>query len=274
MPEKKRACDGKFARCWDPLPHDRAQFLGSLSESDPCAAERLLELSDKVVTWAKARASSGPCHFMLYGHGARNEPDLPFYNTGNCHEMLEFAQKVVSSLCVPADAEATILSLRLLISPPGSCAQQWHLDYAGTNVKAQTVFVAVTPCTTDNCTEVVAFNDVEDERALFQEAMVSGAEGRPPKLHLNDFAGRYTTVPITMELLEVCRVATSHTLHRRGCNRSNFTRIVLNIDYTTEENFDFICIDTNTSNQESCQRLVGQDVVDQLEAGYDVVVFD
>eukprot|EP00746_Dinoflagellata_sp_MGD_P044806 gnl/MRDRNA2_/MRDRNA2_209569_c0_seq1.p1 gnl/MRDRNA2_/MRDRNA2_209569_c0~~gnl/MRDRNA2_/MRDRNA2_209569_c0_seq1.p1 ORF type:complete len:293 (+),score=49.16 gnl/MRDRNA2_/MRDRNA2_209569_c0_seq1:95-973(+) len=259
-------------RTWDPLPIERAECLGKLS--DPYVITRLQELSLSVVEWAKTEVASGPCHFMLYGHGAENEPNLPFFNKNHCCEMVEIAKSIIESVCPRSQNAAAILSLRLLISSPGSCAQQWHLDYAGTDVKAQTVFVALTPCTADNCTEVIAFDVIEDEHSLLQEATVSGAEGRPPNLRLSDFAGRHSIVPITMEPLEVCRIATSQTLHRRSRNKSSFTRIVLNIDYSTEEDFNFTCIDTNTSNENECQRLVGEDVVDQLEAGYDVVVLD
>lgn len=257
---------------WDPLPRERAEYLGKLS--DPYAIKRLQDLSLNVVDWAKSEVERGPCHFMLYGHGAENEPSLPFFNKHDCYEMVEIAKSVLDSVSPFSQQTATILSLRLLISSPGSCAQQWHLDYAGTNVNAQTVFIALTSCTPENCTEVVAFDRAEDEHRLLSEASRAGAEGRPPDLHLSDFAGCSSVVPITMEPLEVCRIATSHSLHRRSHNRSNFTRIVLNIDYSTEENLHFTCIDTTTSNENQCQRLVGEDVVDNLEAGYDVVVFD
>ena len=63
-----------------------------------------------------------------------------------------------------------ILSVRLMVSPPGSKAQPWHLDYSGTSANCQSVFVNISKSVKGNCTEYVEFESSEDEVKCIERA--------------------------------------------------------------------------------------------------------
>ena len=75
-----------------------------------------------------------------------------------------------------------ILSVRFMVSPPGSKAQPWHLDYSGTSANCQSVFVNISKSVKGNCTEYVEFESSEDEVKCIERAraalLKSGKQGR------------------------------------------------------------------------------------------------
>ena len=85
---------------------------------------------------------------MIYGHGA--PPSLAL--SDDTQRLLVLSRTLVARF----EPDALLLSVRLLVAPPGFAAQGWHLDYrAFDSLNAQTLFAALTPCTRENCTELL-----------------------------------------------------------------------------------------------------------------------
>ena len=74
---------------------------------------------------------------MLFGHGA--PPSLAL--SDDTQRLLALSRTLVAQF----DSDALLLSVRLLVAPPGFAAQGWHLDYrAFDSLNAQTLFAACT----------------------------------------------------------------------------------------------------------------------------------
>ena len=161
------------------------------------------------------------------------------------------------------EKNAGILSVRILVSPKGCEAQQYHLDYKrDSQFDCRTLFIALTPSTPENCTEYLEFNQEHDEY-LFQKRVDKCSD-----------ASGLTTIPVT-NVRKKCLIVKPHVVfmntskipHRRGPTfHSTFTRIVLNIDITPhiKELSKFEDTDYLDSLSNGC--IASQKVVDDLHS--------
>lgn len=218
------------------------------------------------------RSHAGGSHVMLRGFGVAEAQDQEeerkrdFPDQATVDRLLAIARSQVLRL----ESRATcLLSVRILLSPPGAPAQQWHLDYAGPGyegVKARTLFVALTPSTLDNCTEFLRFRSLS-ARKTFEQQLQGAAEGRGcvglPKAAVE-------VQPVRMDQFDVAWLETSRTIHRRGPNTSAFVRVTLNVDYSleSEETLGRIgFVDDDMRTAQACPfRTVGPSVVDDLHS--------
>ena len=190
------------------------------------------DLLRRVATALIARGLDGPSHVMLYGHGAPAPPPMHLLCDGERQRLLALARRLVAGF----EPSALLLSVRILVAPPGFAPQGWHLDYRAHDCLAtQTVFAALTPCTAENCTEMLVPAD-EPAMARLDEAVgeellrAPAASGRVVQV-----ASRQMSLqPLLMESFGVCCVVTSRLPHRRGPTlAAAHTRVVLNVDFTT-----------------------------------------
>ena len=108
------------------LTSDERQLLSSLSSS-------LL----------KALPCDEPCHVMIKGYGVNTYQRSKFIAPEIQVAVEDLASKLTSQI---ENGPTTLLSLRILIAPPGCSAQEWHLDYRASGVEENhTVFVAMSP---------------------------------------------------------------------------------------------------------------------------------
>ena len=202
-------------------------------------------------------------HIMLYGHNSGVSIDSKW---------LSVADKIVQQSLprlAGAKRETTILSVRLLVSPSGTAAQTWHLDYArhkrpnGKKLENQTIFVNLTESTIDNCTELLRFEDEESVRDWAQE---QANQKRDVVIDSPVTDSRF----VPLNEAEPCEIAgfpgfvyraaypagsafhipTSEVFHRRGANHSDNTRVTLNIDFAYGTDIgDFVCVDSQSASQ-------------------------
>eukprot|EP01063_Lacrimia_lanifica_P015543 TRINITY_DN22263_c0_g1_i1.p1 TRINITY_DN22263_c0_g1~~TRINITY_DN22263_c0_g1_i1.p1 ORF type:complete len:296 (+),score=63.95 TRINITY_DN22263_c0_g1_i1:128-889(+) len=210
---------------------------------------------------------SQPCHVMAYGYGAPTPPVTLLLSAGRRAQLLAIA----GALARGFSAEARLLSVRLLVAPPGAGAQQWHLDYrshAGLNTR--TVFAAMTPATEENCTEML----VPADRAAADnfERRVEAVESRDEMPQVAVPAANFQPMSLLLDTFEVACVATSRLPHRRGPTgacAAGRVRVTLNVDYTecseaALQRIGFLDDDSVTASASG--GVVGRAVVDDLHS--------
>lgn len=217
--------------------------------------------------------SGGASHVMLQGFGVSAPQECPalggnggFPDPVTAERLLAIARNQVQAL---ENRPTCLLSVRILLSPPGAPAQSWHLDYAGPGyegVKARTVFVALTPATADNCTEFLHFRSPSARHAFDQKLL--GTSSGVRCIGIPEEAVDVQSV--LMDKFDVAWLETSRTIHRRGPNTSAFTRATLNVDYSleTEERLRVIgFVDDDMRTAQACPfQAVGPSVVDDLHS--------
>lgn len=157
--------------------------------------------------------------------GSRCPPDVHDENPGP--DVL-LARALAERLAELAAPDLDVLSVRILLAPPGCGAQPWHLDYAKYFPEVRTVFLSVTRSTTENCTEILQLGG---SAALTDLVARAKRQGKALSSEAwEDLRGDGRIVPVTFEPWEVGWVRTSHAFHRRGANRSGFARITFNVD--------------------------------------------
>lgn len=215
------------------------------------------------------RSHSSGSHVMLRGFGvseAQEESKNGFPDQATTDRLLAIAHSHVQAL---ESRPTCLLSVRILLSPPGAPAQLWHLDYAGPgyeSVKARTVFVALSPATTNNCTEFLRFQS-KSARDMF-ERQIHGVGEERGRVGLP--AAAVEVHSVLMHPFDVSWLDTSRTIHRRGPNTSDFVRVTLNVDYSleSEETLRRIgFVDDDMRTAQGCPfRTVGPSVVDDLHS--------
>jgi len=193
-----------------------------------------------------------PCHFMIDGLNA---------GSGKDDADLTVARALAAKLGAHIAPGLQVISVRLLLSPPGAPAQPWHLDYGQHFREIRTVFLALTPARSNNCTETLRFGRPEESARV--HALARSANGPlAPSLWADERASARAE-PLLMERGQVCALRTSHVFHRRSANRSNYTRITFNVDLAwLVECARFIDLDTQRSL--ACGRIAGREEVDEL----------
>ncbi|CAE7742068.1 PEP4 [Symbiodinium pilosum] len=222
---------------------------------DVCITDEFREALAQVVCKATAEQPSEPFHYMIWGRnaeGARQPKGSEHLAT-----LKEFAAKLAVTLTPGMD----VISIRVLFSPPGSPAQPFHLDYAQHFSEVRTIFISASPSTASNCTEWLDFGETNSEivaraRQLVQKGIT---------LELSDLSPHKPAVQsLVLDAGQVCVLRTSHVFHRRGPNRSEFTRITFNVDVAhLPESPEFVDLDTCRSLGQ--KRICGLDVVDALD---------
>jgi len=212
----------------------------------------------------KMRDVREPCHVMI-DSAARKRSEK---STTTTAFLREEERRALIGLCERYvdmfEKKAGILSVRILVSPKGCEAQQYHLDYKrDSQFDCRTLFVALTPSTPENCTEYLEFKNEHDE-FLFQKRVDKCSD-----------ASGMTTIPVT-NVRKKCLIVKPHDIvfmntskipHRRGPTfHSTFTRIVLNIDITPhiKELSKFEDTDYLDSLSNGC--IASQKVVDDLHS--------
>mmetsp|Transcript_10962 Transcript_10962/g.20642 ORF Transcript_10962/g.20642 Transcript_10962/m.20642 type:complete len:242 (+) Transcript_10962:44-769(+) len=209
----------------------------------------------EVVDKAMAENSAAPFHYMISG---TNVADVRL--KADCKQLAvlkDFASSLASTLTPGMD----VISVRLLFSPPNSPAQRFHLDYAQHFSEVQTIFISVSPSTSSNCTEWLNFGAATGEVAqrARELARKSGVLELPQLSEV-----RPTVERLVLSAWQTCILRTSHVFHRRGPNRSDFTRITFNVDVAKiSESPQFIDLDMRRSLLQ--HRICGQEVVDDLD---------
>ena len=201
--------------------------------------------------------SAEPNHVMLYGHGAPPSLALSVVDT---QRLLTLARALVAHF----EPDALLLSVRLLVAPPGFAAQGWHLDYrAFDSLNAQTLFAALTPCTRENCTELLLpFDAARLERDVAEQLLRD-------RLVVDVAPSDVSERPLLLDEFAVCVVPTSRLPHRRGPTvAAGHTRVVLNVDFTTCSPAKLAAIGFVDDDAVSAAEgtFVGKDVVDDLHS--------
>ena len=93
-----------------------------------------------------------PVHFCIYGHGVVGDKDA---SVGDLLMLRKAADRF-------AGRDGLVISVRVLFAPPGSCAQKFHLDFAREFDDVETYWVAVTPSTEECATEVLQFDEADE----------------------------------------------------------------------------------------------------------------
>ena len=113
---------------------------------------------------------------MLYGLNAESEAGSSVSHCISAEKWKYLSEQLVQCVREKIAFEKSnvtsivILSVRLMVSPPGSKAQPWHLDYSGTSANCQSVFVNISKSVKGNCTEYVEFESSEDEVKCIERA--------------------------------------------------------------------------------------------------------
>lgn len=255
-------------------------------------------LSELSVHLSQSIDRTQPTHCMISGFGAGTlQQDgtvagslgtPPLLGTRS-PRLISMASTLVAEFC--PQGTPTILSIRILSSPPGVPSQQWHLDYSGrgySRLQTRTVFVGLTPATADNCTEVLLFTHQEEEQTFLQRAYektsqevdqdISMGTSNCGKDQVIDRGCRLSLAgesvrspqPLKMGLLEAVQLVTSRVIHRRSHNASNFTRLTLNIDYTPLSAAEVAAVgfedDDYTSSQDTEGGVIGAAILDNLHS--------
>lgn len=245
------ACDQLGVRCGRPLECSEDKlFLSSL-------LPKLEEI---------AHSHAGGSHVMLSGFGVQEAEygASSFLDRSTTERLVAIARSQVEA--IEKSVNFCLLSVRILLSPPGATAQPWHLDYAGPGleqVRARTVFVALTRASADNCTELLRFRTPSQSAAFERRRAVCNGRIDVTKADVR-------AVPVCMSQFDVTCVDTSRVVHRRGRNTSNFVRMTLNVDYSLEtkeslEEIGFVDDDTESA-KEYPFRTVGPAIVDDLHS--------
>ena len=211
----------------------------------------------------KMRDVREPCHVMIDSAARKRSEEsttTTFLREKERRALIGLCERYVDMF----EKNAGILSVRILVSPKGCEAQQYHLDYKrDSEFDCRTLFIALTPSTPENCTEYLEFHQEHDEY-LFQKRVDKCSD-----------ASELTTIPVT-NVRKKCLIVKPHDIvfmntskipHRRGPTfHSTFTRIVLNIDITPhiKELSKFEDTDYLDSLSNGC--IASQKVVDDLHS--------
>eukprot|EP01062_Namystynia_karyoxenos_P037118 TRINITY_DN27024_c0_g1_i1.p2 TRINITY_DN27024_c0_g1~~TRINITY_DN27024_c0_g1_i1.p2 ORF type:complete len:257 (+),score=40.26 TRINITY_DN27024_c0_g1_i1:68-772(+) len=183
-----------------------------------CGTDLLSQGDREVLAACAARhaaAASEAFHLMIWGRGVDEDG-----SAGADGAACAVARRLVAELL----PHLGIVSIRMLYSPPGCPAQQWHLDFAQDFGEVRTIFVGVTSATADNCTELLRFGSGEAD-------LVAKARGTGRPLPRAEWSAvPHSIVPVEMAQWETVVLHTSHCFHRRGANHSGATRVTFNID--------------------------------------------
>eukprot|EP01065_Artemidia_motanka_P052702 TRINITY_DN958_c3_g2_i1.p1 TRINITY_DN958_c3_g2~~TRINITY_DN958_c3_g2_i1.p1 ORF type:complete len:239 (+),score=10.57 TRINITY_DN958_c3_g2_i1:415-1131(+) len=177
-----------------------------------------------------------PHHIMLWGKGVDDG------GTGCDADVWGVVSRLVQKTVPGLD----VLSVRLLVSPPGSPAQPWHIDYAQDFRTVWTILLGLTPSTELNCTELLRFGTPGDGVEL---ELLERARKQAAPLRRDDWSSQpHSIVPLVLEQWEAVVLQTSHCFHRRGPNRTSEFRITLNVDCAPAASAaEWICVDTQRS---------------------------
>eukprot|EP00929_Paragymnodinium_shiwhaense_P047218 TRINITY_DN23946_c0_g1_i1.p1 TRINITY_DN23946_c0_g1~~TRINITY_DN23946_c0_g1_i1.p1 ORF type:complete len:226 (-),score=35.98 TRINITY_DN23946_c0_g1_i1:115-792(-) len=129
---------------------EHVRFLPEL-RLQPEEQKLLLRLEQKAVASATTR---GPAHFMVSGHGVCDEESAEALDEAGRRD-IEATRALAEHLASIVSPGLDVISVRLLISPPGAPEQPWHLDYARQFREVHTLFVPLTPSTEETCTELL-----------------------------------------------------------------------------------------------------------------------
>eukprot|EP00928_Gymnodinium_smaydae_P005788 TRINITY_DN11992_c0_g1_i1.p1 TRINITY_DN11992_c0_g1~~TRINITY_DN11992_c0_g1_i1.p1 ORF type:complete len:344 (-),score=40.86 TRINITY_DN11992_c0_g1_i1:80-1111(-) len=283
-----------------PAPISAALRMGKVTRA---ADRELLESVTSTVldhTHQSSAGSNGPYHVMLYGHGATLSSDAcchgadvidqsaaqaaclkPKVDRWSSQHLLDLGRRLVSSF----EPNFHILSVRLLVAPPSCAAQDWHLDYRSyPDLHTQTVFVAMTPCVEDNCTEMLmpvneaASRRLDHEVARVLQPDVASGEQCSGSDASQSVCARRVQCPakdfhlrsLLLDRFDVACVATSMLPHRRGETfAATQTRVVLNIDFTTCSADALLktgFVDDDAVTAMEFEGVVGQHIVDDLHS--------
>eukprot|EP00750_Incisomonas_marina_P015368 INCI18196.5.p1 GENE.INCI18196.5~~INCI18196.5.p1 ORF type:complete len:367 (-),score=71.90 INCI18196.5:1233-2333(-) len=140
---------------------------GITEPADQALLNRLTDRVQQELTKSRNSEESviphaGPSHVMLWGRGSPTPSAIGIFDSGDLPAVLDLSRRLVASLT--SDATFHLLSVRLLIAPPGCGPQAWHLDYRSyPGLRTQTAFAAMTPSSALNCTELAEFQDADVE---------------------------------------------------------------------------------------------------------------
>jgi len=207
----------------------------------------LLRLVDRALA---LNSSQGPAHYMVAGCGVLEDLE----RGDRDHACACALAKRLAAFIAPG---FTVISIRILLSPPGSPAQPWHLDFAQDFSEVRTAFLAISPSSALNSTQILDFGD--DAPRIAEMARTS--EGPLPSEAWCDSVAQVW--PITCSPWQLSMLRTSHAFHRRGENKSAFTRITFNVDMARlEESPNFVDLDMQRAL--NGHRLCSREVVDDL----------
>lgn len=221
----------------------------NVSCAEQAALQRLTE---------RALLSSGdskePMHFMVAGCQVK-EPE--------CSDKdLAAVRALAKRLAVEVAPELDIISVRILISPPGACAQPWHLDFAKHFSEVRTALLSVSRSTSANATELLDLGSPVANEALACRARAAGEPLRPEDWQ--DLRENATVQPLESAPWELTVLRTSHQLHRRGPNRSDFVRVAFNVDLARLADApDFVDVDYARSLQKNRIAIAAE--IDELD---------
>lgn len=220
-----------------------------LGESE---TKHLQTLSDEVL---REFPRAGPMHFMIAGMNVEEEhsPSSLIRGRVDMQALTALASRLVRQLAPGLD----IISVRMLFSPPGSRAQAWHLDFAKHFSEVKTIFIAVTPSSAANCTEVL---DLGND----SERICARARASKGPFQLPAYECKARIAPLLLDQWKVCQLRTSHAFHRRGANTSDYVRVTFNVDVASgAEAPNFKDLDLERALLGT--RVIGQDIIDELE---------
>jgi hypothetical protein len=183
---------------------------------------------------------SEPCHFMISGRGVKEQEEAE----------VPAAVQILRRAALRIGAHGVVVSVRVLFSPPNAPPQAFHLDYAKELRSIDTFFVAVTPSTCENCTEILQFASDETETSVREHALASRVPLEPHEWQLPS-AAALRVVPILMRRWDSVVLRTTSAFHRRSANRSGFLRVTFNVDVAVDDAAGaadgFVCVDTQRS---------------------------
>lgn len=235
---EEAAEEGTHGQSWAWLREEERAALRTALSKAVAAQHRRLE----VQTSAEAVAPSAgdydfrePCHIMVYGLNTESPQDI-------CYDYLcKMARRLMEENVCFLGISHDIISIRLLVTPPSSPPQAFHLDYAQEFQRVETMLVSLTKSTEENCTEILEWAD-EDERQLVEKVVREeaqdgqAAQSRSAGLSWKKLealgVGPPKVRPIVTRPGDVVMMRTSSHLHRRGpaLAHCGFCRLTLNID--------------------------------------------
>lgn len=196
---------------------------------------------------------------MIMGAGV--EEDAASLADSNFAAARDLARRLQAEFC----PNLGILSVRLLISPPGCDKQRWHLDFVKSFTDAMAALIPVTPSTAENPYEVLDLGGKQHTDAL---AEIARAAGRPLETdewqHLAPLQQHAKAVPLLLDSFELALVKNSHAFHRRGRNSSNYSRITFTVDMAPMwQDPKFVDLDSLESRERG--RVAPSQEIDELD---------
>eukprot|EP00929_Paragymnodinium_shiwhaense_P047219 TRINITY_DN23946_c0_g1_i2.p1 TRINITY_DN23946_c0_g1~~TRINITY_DN23946_c0_g1_i2.p1 ORF type:complete len:281 (-),score=61.12 TRINITY_DN23946_c0_g1_i2:9-851(-) len=235
---------------------EHVRFLPEL-RLQPEEQKLLLRLEQKAVASATTR---GPAHFMVSGHGVCDEESAEALDEAGRRD-IEATRALAEHLASIVSPGLDVISVRLLISPPGAPEQPWHLDYARQFREVHTLFVPLTPSTEETCTELL---ELQKPSADIAEIARAAHGPLPVEAWRPQCEGEPAILALVLDEWQCCVARTSHVFHRRSANTGAFTRITFNVDMASlRESPNFVDVDCQRSLLRA--RLCPQAEVDELE---------